>query len=135
MRRPEWTRDWRVVLGVLGGVAAIGVLLETAPRIIEDPPAPRGWTEVDGDPVMLVKGTRYRACVRFGLLNPAKLATLAQLIAGITKAGFVDVLVTEDAPAFWPAVECSRYVEATWGQPDKAFARPSAVELAWRELV
>lgn len=123
--------DWRLVAGGAVSVIGIGWLLATAPRIIEDPPQPRGWRELKGDPVHLVKGIRYRACVRMSFLNPLRLVSLASLTEKITAAGFSNVIVTESLPSGWPSLDCDRFIEATWNAADKDLARPSVVELAW----
>ncbi|MDB4884475.1 MAG: hypothetical protein JWL95_3241 [Gemmatimonadetes bacterium] len=137
------SRDWRVY--AVGGAAALGVVAlfvhisGPAASGVAPPELPSfdgEWVEIPAaDSVRLVKGTRYRACIRLGFLNPVRaLATVDRIRTSLEGAGFTGVRVASgDTPPNWPAgVDCFRYVDATWSQADKDFDRPGAVELGWR---
>lgn len=89
-----------------------------------------GWVVVEGSPVALRRGRRYRGCVVLPWYVPTSVVR-SKLGPAMAERGFVDVAIVESKPAAWPEAECDFYVEATWGAADQAFDRPGAVALAW----
>ncbi len=86
---------------------------------------------VEGTPVRLVQGRRYRGCVQVPFVVPTSLV-VGRLPGALAEKGFVDVIVSRPRPSDWPTVECDIHVEVTWGKPDESLDRPGAVSLAWR---
>lgn len=96
---------------------------EPAPTVVH------GW-KLEGDPITLKKGQRYRGCVSV----PWPLSPGPDTVKGKAEgAGFTAVDVKTTRPADWPNVECKHYVEATWNQPDKKLDVPGVVKFAWSE--
>jgi hypothetical protein len=95
------------------------------------PPSSTAWMLLEGSPVMLRKGLRYRGCIVVPTLIPNALVR-PRLRPGLEARGFSDVAIAESKPDDWPAVACDFFVEATWDRDDQEFDRPGAVAFAWR---
>lgn len=131
--------QWPYLLGAagLGGVVAVAIVTRphVGPGSLFVPPASTPeklqWVLVDGSPVRLTQGRRYRGCISVPFVVPTGLV-VSKLPAALAEEGFVDVRVSRPRPSDWPGVSCDIHVEATWGKADESFPRPGAVELAWR---
>lgn len=133
--------NWLYLLGAagLGGVAVVAIVTrpgaQPAPPPEIPPPAPGAasetWIAIEGSPVQLVKGTRYRGCVQVPFVVPTSMV-VSRLPQGLADRGFVDVAISRSHPSAWPDVDCDIFVECTWGRADEALERPGAVDLAWR---
>ncbi len=140
MTIPSWARDWRVVaggVGLLGGLAWLLAWRPSSSSGVAPPPDFSGrWVELpSGDSVRLVRGVRYRGCVRLFALSPARaVLTVERLRVALEEKGFSAVRVASgDTPPNWEdGIDCFRYVDATWSKADQDLDRPSAVALSWR---
>jgi hypothetical protein len=135
-----WVADqWPYLLGAsaLGGIVLIAI--STAPKVgpasLFVPPDAKAlrvtWVQIDGSPVALVRGRRYRGCVQVPFVVPTGMV-VDRLPAALAEKGFTDARISRGRPGDWPDVSCDIFVEATWGKPDEQLARPGAVSLAWR---
>ena len=85
-------------------------------------------------------GCRVRRLVAVPVVDEGKSEFAAvgdqTIVEKMMAAGFRDVVINSALPIGWPsALDCWRYIEATWGGEDgKMLDRPGAVEMAWIEL-
>lgn len=126
----------KVAAGLVAFVAIVLVFTDgtyAADNPEEPPPDPERpilrWILM-GDPAHLVRGERYRGCVRIPILSPS----VDSVRARAEKAGFRDVRVYEQQPRGdgWWTASCDYYVEATWDRPDEALDVPGVVKFAWQ---
>jgi len=131
--------QWPYLLGAAGMGGVVWVAIATRPglgpaTLFVPPPLASSrvaWLLIDGSPVRLVKGRRYRGCVQVPWVVPTGLV-VGKLPQGLADKGFTDVRVSRPRPSDWPDVSCDIHVEATWGKDDESMDRPGAVSLAWR---
>lgn len=132
--------QWPYLLGASALGSVVWIAIATRPGVgaasLFVPPAASGdkgrvWVQLDGSPVRLVKGKRYRGCVQVPWIVPTGMV-VDKLPAGLTERGFTEIAVSRSRPGDWPSVSCDVFVEATWSKADSALERPGAVSLAWR---
>lgn len=133
--------QWPYLLGAtaLGGVVAVAIA--TRPKVgpasdfvppVSPKASPHGvtWVLIEGSPVRLQQGRRYRGCISVPFIVPTGMV-VDKLPSGLAERGFTDIVVSRPRPSDWPDVDCDIHVEVTWSKPDEALERPGAVELAW----
>lgn len=135
------SEQWPYLLGAsaFGGIVWIAIVTRpgAGPATLFVPPGPTstkvGWVQLDGSPVRLVQGRRYRGCVQVPWIVPTG-SVVSRLPAALAEKGFSDIRVSRPRPSDWPNVECDIHVEVTWSKPAQALDRPGAVSLAWEGL-
>ncbi len=131
--------QWPYLLAATAGGGVLLVAIATRPKVgpasLYVPPGPTTekitWVQIDGSPVRLVKGRRYRGCVQVPWVVPTG-TVVSRLPDALAAKGFTDVRVSRPRPSDWPSVECDIHVEVTWGKADEELERPGAVSLAWK---
>ena len=118
-----------VAIATRPGLGPAAALPASSPK--GTPARPLAWVLLEGSPVQLFQGRRYRGCISVPFVVPTGLV-VSKLPAALAEKGFVDVMVSRPRPSDWPGVSCDIHVEATWAKPDESMPRPGAVELAWR---
>jgi hypothetical protein len=91
----------------------------------------KDWLLIEGDPVLLERGVRYRGCVETPFVVPNNIVR-GKLRPALEARGFRDIAIAETRPGGWPDVDCDFFVECTWDRDDEELERPGAVAFAWR---
>lgn len=128
---PAWARDVRFLAALAMGAVGTAYFWAVRRPAVEPEPAapdaigrPRAWVRLDGSPILLRPGERYRGCVVLPWYVPSAAVTDDKVRAYAEKLGFGDVRVMKQAG-------CDVLVEAEWRQGYRDFERPSALRGAW----
>lgn len=125
--------DARAIGALVVGAVGVGVAwlvgrtppgTEPEPPPVEPGSRPRAWVRLDGSPILLRPGERYRGCVKLPWYVPRSAVSEERVRAYAEKQGFGDVRVV-------PSTDCDVLVHAQWQRGYHQMDRPSALVGAW----